>query len=537
MGRLSSQIFVAQILILAITFTIGFALFIRVERPHLEHEFQHRAAIIGEAAASVPRIRSCLATPRPGCDAAVQRLATNLQHRTGASYVVVIDMHRVRHSHPNPALIGRKVTEPIVVTDGRVHTRTDHGATGPSANARVPLRGPGGQIVGEVSAGIKESSVAAAFRGEATSYALWFLLALALGGLASWLLARNLKRRTFGLELDDIALLLQEREATLHGIREGVVAFDGSGRVSMINDPARALLGLDASAVGHPVEDLIPAGRLRDVLLGVDTQPDDLVLTDDYALVVNRMPVKLSGRAHGAVATLRDRTELAALLRERAGERGLVESLRAQHHEFANQMHAVAGMLELGRVEDARAYLTDIRGTVAELDSSLRSTIAAPQIVGLLLGKAAEANERGIVLRIAPETRLGESPARLQVLTSVVGNLVDNAMDAVGGLADGGHVDVRIVEDEDTIMVEVSDNGPGIPPELVPRIFTHGFTTKAHPNGQLRGIGLALVHRMINRMHGSIRVFESDEGGARFLVTMPKPAEQHTADLAEEIGR
>jgi two-component system CitB family sensor kinase len=291
----------------------------------------------------------------------------------------------------------------------------------------------------------------------------------------------------------------------------------------MVNDPAQHLLGLDASAVGHTLEDLLPPGRLRDVLGGVGTTPDDFVLTDDYSLVVNRMPVTLAGRPHGAVVTLRDRTQLAALLRELDGERGLTESLRAQQHEFANRIHTIAGLLELGQTQEALHYVTEIRGTAVEFDNTLRTHIAAPQIVGLLLGKAAEAGERGILLEIAPETWLSESPGKVQVLTTVLGNLVDNAMDAVTGLDPPRRVEVEIVEDEDLITVVVTDNGPGVPAELVPRIFLDGYSTKSLPEGRLRGLGLALVHRLVTRLDGSVDVTSAaGDTGARFAVTIPK---------------
>jgi two-component system CitB family sensor kinase len=175
---------------------------------------------------------------------------------------------------------------------------------------------------------------------------------------------------------------------------------------------------------------------------------------------------------------------------------------------------------------------------VAELDNSLRSRIAAPQIVGLLLGKAAEASERGIQLEISPDTRLSESPERMQVLTAVVGNLVDNAMDAVAGQPQPRRVDVRIVEDEGAIMVVVTDNGPGVPPELVPKIFAHGYSTKAHPEGQLRGVGLALVHRMVQRLHGSVEVTDVADGrGARFSVVIPTKVGGPDAPLAQAGAR
>ena len=221
----------------------------------------------------------------------------------------------------------------------------------------------------------------------------------------------------------------------------------------MVNDQAQTLLGLHADAVGRTVFELLPPGHLRDVLQGVQPTLDEVVITDDYSLVVNRMPVILAGRPHGSVVTLRDRTELAAVLSELHGERGLTDSLRAQQHEFANRMHAVAGLLELGHPQEALSYLTEIRGIAAELDDTLRTHVGAPQIVGLLLGKAAEASERGIRLEISPATWLSESPGKVQVLITVVGNLVDNAMEALAKQPPPRHVVVEIVEDDDQIAV------------------------------------------------------------------------------------
>ena len=537
MRRLSSQIFVAQLAILTTTILLGFAFFVGVERTHLDSQYGALAGAIAQATADDPVIRSCLQHQAPGCAAMIQSVATTTQNNTGASYVVVIGMNRVRHSHPDPALIGQRVEEPIVVTDGKVHVGIDNGSTGRSANGKAPLYGLDGTLVGEVSVGLRESSVSSALWREIPSYAAWFGIALALGATASWGLARRLKRRTFGLELDEIAQLLQEREATLHGIREGVIAIDTAGRVSMVNDESQRLLGLDVRAVGRPLVELLPPGRLRDVLAGAHTTPDDVVLTDDYSLVVNRMPVTLAGRPHGAVVTLRDRTELTALLSELTGERGLTDSLRAQQHEFANRMHGVAGLLELGRHQEALLYLTEIRGTAAELDNLLRSHIAAPQIVGLLLGKAAEASEQAIQLEISPRSWLSESPDKVQVLTTIVGNLVDNAFDALTGAAPPRRVTVEIVEDVDVISVVVADNGPGVPPDLVPTIFLDGYSTKGRPGTRRRGLGLTLVYRTVTRLHGSVKVTAGTDGtGAQFSVTIPTRESDPPAIAAAKVA-
>jgi two-component system, CitB family, sensor kinase len=504
--KLSTQIFIAQLAILTATVLIGFALFARVERGQLDREYEARAASIAQTVANDPAIQSCLTGPGKVCPESIQTIASRIQDATHASYVVVIDMNRVRHSHPISSLIGQKVEEPIVTSDGRTHVGIDHGKVGPSANGKAPMYTADHRMIGEVSVGVKESSVSKALWHELPTYAGWLAVALAAGAAASWMLARRLKRKTFGLELDEIARLLQEREATLHGIREGVIAFDPSGRVSVVNDEARRLLGDLDVPVGSRLSDLLAPGRLCDVLNGNVTGQDEVVLTDDYCLTVNRMPVVLRGQSHGAVATLRDRTEMSGLLRELDGVRRLTEALRAQQHEFSNQLHAVTGLLELGQVDEALRYLAELHGGVAEFADSLRTRIGSPLIIGLLLGKAAEASERGLAFEITDDTWLSESTQRPQALTTILGNLIDNAFEALAGASGTGRVVVTIIDDDGAVSIRVADNGPGIPAGDEQHIFRDGYTTKLTEGPRRRGLGLAIVHRLVQRLHGTIEV-------------------------------
>lgn len=520
--KISSQIFLAQIAILTITMLVGFALFAGAARANLDHDYQARAAAIAQTFAGVPGIRTCMASEAAGCARTVQSLAQTTMTQTGASYVVAIDMDGVRHSHPDPRLIGKKVGEGVITADGRVHLRQDDGSTGPTANALVPLYGPDGRMVGEVSVGLQESSVSSELAAQLPAYAVWLAVALALGAVASWAIARRMKRRTFGLELDEIARLLQEREATLHGIREGVIAIDPRGRISVVNDEAQRLLGLPFVATGRPVEDVVAPGPLRDALTATSGVEDEIIVTDDSRLIVNRMPVVLDGRPHGAVVTLRDRTEFEALTSELTGTRSLTDSLRAQQHEFSNRLHAIAGLLELGRLAEAVDYVRELRGAAADLDETLRAHIAAPQIIGLLLGKAAEAGERGIRFVIAPETALGEAPERVQALTTIVGNLVDNAFDAVAEAPGPRTVELGIVEAADRVTVRVADTGPGIDAAAADRVFESGYTTKAGAFSRHSGLGLALVHAAVVRAGGTVSV--STGAGAVFTVVLPRTA-------------
>ena len=529
MRKLSSQIFVSQVAILTATVLVGFSLFAVKERGRVDAQYKTRAVSIAQTVADVPEIGACLESG--GCGTRIQDIADRIRQDTGARYVVVIDLNRVRHSHPKPELIGQKITEEIATLDGRTHTTIDPGDLGRSANGKAPLYGPDspagvrGPMVGEVSVGMLESTVSDALWLELPTYALWFATALGAGAAVSWLLARRLKKRTFGLELDEIAKLLQEREAVLHGIREGMIAFNRSGRVTMVNDEARRLLGIPGhDGIGGWLEDLVPEGRLQDVLSGEVVGQDEIVLTEEYCLAVNRMPVTLAGRPHGAVVTLRDRTELSGLLRELDSVKGLTDALRAQQHEFANRMHTVAGLLELGEPDEALRYLTDLRGAEVEFAESLRARIASPLIVGLILAKAAVAGERGVELELTEETWLGDAPDKVQALTTILGNLIDNAFDAVSGpgvdSGKAGRVLVAVVEDDDGITVRVADNGPGIPDGTAEKVFTDGFTTKPDNGSLRRGLGLALVHRLVQRLGGRIGV--SEGAGAVFTVRLPK---------------
>src|SRR4051794_1490882 len=522
--RLSTRILASQIVVLLVALAAGFYLFTRELRHDIDRGYEDRALSIAEAAANDPQIRAQMALGDP--NHLVATLADSLRQATAASYVVVIDRNSVRHSHPDRELIGQKVEEPLAALDGRGHVGVDNGRLGRSANGKAPLRAPDGRIIGEVSAGILERNVSVAVQRSLPALAGYALLALLLGIGVSLLLARRLKRQTFGLELDEIAALLQEREAMLHGVSEGVITVDSRGRVSLINEGARRLLGIGSTALHEPVADLVPPGRLRDVITGVTGEAaDETVVTDAYVLIVTRMNVSHGDRPLGAVITIRDRTEFAGLVRELDSTRSLTDALRAQQHEHANRMHTLAGLLELGRHDEAQAYLSELSATSTGMAETLRDQIRDPTVVALLLAKVTIAAERGVELTVTADETLGSAEdinGKARVLVSIVGNLVDNAIDAAaGGGSSHPHVMVSFRRpDGHHIDIEVSDNGAGV--QHIDRVFTDGYTTKPPRDGAPRGLGLALVHRLVVRNQGQIVV--TNNGGASFRVTLPTRA-------------
>ncbi|MGW2524088.1 SpoIIE family protein phosphatase [Streptomyces sp. NPDC001617] len=315
--RLSQRILLAQLVILAVTSVIGFTLFAFTQRGRLDDYFEQRAVSIAQTTARDPQVRAAMARgTAPSPSGVVQTVAQRIARDADASYVVVIDLHRIRHSHPLPALIGRPVSEPIVVQDGKPHVRIDTGATGRSANGTAPIYapGPGHRLVGEVSAGIPETRAAAQFGQELTAFGIYVGIALGIGVGASFLLARRLKRSTFGLELEEIAGLLQDREAMLYGIREGVVGCDAQGRITVINSEAHRLLGLSADRLeGRRLAEIGLDPTVSDTLAPGQEVRDEVLTVGDRLLVVNSWPTGRSGGPPGSVATLRDSTALRLL--------------------------------------------------------------------------------------------------------------------------------------------------------------------------------------------------------------------------------
>jgi two-component system CitB family sensor kinase len=250
------------------------------------------------------------------------------------------------------------------------------------------------------------------------------------------------------------------------------------------------------------------------------------VVTDDHLLVLNRMPVEVGGRPAGWVVTIRDRTEMEALLRQLDSVNGLTNALRAQEHEFSNRLHVLSVLLELGETEEAARYSRQLRAQTTLAVEDIRSRIASPVVVALLLAKTTVAAERDVVVRVDPESVLEETELADGPLMTVLANLIDNAVDAVAvdprtaGQHPRGVVTVRLSEVRGQLHLRVSDTGPGIPEGLEEAVFVDGFTTKPARRGIHRGVGLALVHRLVARAGGTVTVVSSAQG-AVFDVRLP----------------
>lgn len=507
-----------QVAIAAGVAVLATGLFLAPLSAQLDDQAMRRALAIAQATAAQPSIAEDLQTSIPSVNGPVQTAAERIRRASGAEYVVVMNTHGVRWSHKDITQIGGFVsTDPSRALAGKDIMEIDSGTLGRSARGKVPLRDVHGHIVGAVSVGIEYDSVRGRLMHAIPGLFAYAGGALAVGAFAAYLLSRRVQRQTRDLAFSDISALLAEREAMLHGIREGVVALDRTGRIRLLNDEAQRLLGLDAAAIGEPLDDVLGPGRTTDVLAGRVTGTDLLTVRGQRVLVANRMPTDDGG----AVATLRDRTELEQLGRELDSTHGLIDALRAQDHEHANRMHTLLGLLELEMYDDAVEFVGEVVGDHRITAEQVTEKVHDPLLAALLVGKATVAAERGVALWVSDGSLLPDRLVDPRGLVTVVGNLVDNALDAVAGTPHA-RVEVDLRARGRTAVLRVRDTGPGIPAERRELIFTDGWSTKEPPAHGKRGIGLSLVSRFAERQGGSAEVAEASGGGAEFTVVLPE---------------
>lgn len=308
----------------------------------------------------------------------------------------------------------------------------------------------------------------------------------------------------------------------LHGLKEGVVALDPNERITVANDSARELLGLPADCVGRKLASLPVDPALKIVLTRDQPDPDQLVLVGERLVVLNRVPIQSRGRGIGSVTTLRDRTELSSLERELGATRTATDTLRAQAHEFANQLHVISGLIQIGDYDSVVQFVNGATVERTRLSDEVTGRIKDPALAALLIAKSSLATERGVALQLDPASSLLPVDEELsRDLVTVAGNLVDNAFDAVSGLPQAT-VRVLVEDGADQVIVTVRDNGHGVPADAADHIFRQGFTTKDARREGGRGFGLALSRVVCRRSGGDLSV--ANDNGAVFTARFNKGA-------------
>ncbi|CAL9295048.1 sensor histidine kinase [Streptomyces sp. SudanB182_2057] len=524
---LAGQLFAMQAVLIAVV-VAGYALFTYVsDRRQAEDSAARQATAVARSVADAPSVRAAIREPDP--TARLEPYALQVTRDANVDFVTIMDPSGIRWTHPDRAQIGRRFLGTIgPARQGRTFTETYTGTLGPSVRAVTPVT-DGGRVVGLVSAGIKVETISARIQDQVTALLGVAGGALVLGAVGTYVINARLRRHTHNMNATELSRMHDYHQAALHAVREGLLMLDGQYRVALVNDGGRELLGLggtpDADLIGRSVAGLGLPAPLTGALLSSEPRVDEVHLTASRVLVVNTSPVS-GGERRGTVVTLRDVTELQSLMGELDSERGFTQALRSQAHEAANRLHTVVSLIELGRAEEAVEFATAELELAQALTDQVVAAVSEPVLAALLLGKTAQAHERGVELVVSPDSRLDDGllPAELPArdLVTILGNLIDNAVDAAQGSV-RARVTVTAYASGAELVLRVSDTGPGVDPAHAGLVFQRGFSTKpAGPGG--RGLGLALARQAVTRQEGTLTVTgpgEDGEDGAVFEVRLP----------------
>ncbi|OLF09888.1 ATP-binding protein [Actinophytocola xanthii] len=529
LGRwsLAGQLMLLQVTIVGLLVAAGVVLSYLDVADRTEESSRDEVVSIALTIADSPIVVDAVGTEDPS--ARLQPFAERVRHDTGVDFVTIMNPDGRRFTHPNPDRIGEQFlghTEQALA--GRTFTETYTGTLGPSVRAVVPVFDADRDIVALVSVGITVRAIAGQVRARVLPLVVVAAVVLVLAISGAYLVSRRVARQTHRLRPAELSRRIEYHEAILHTVREGLLLIDQDGRVSLINDAARELLDLAGDVEGRRLDELgLPRAVVASMSLAGATV-DEIQLTERRVLVVNSSPVRSGDRSLGTVVTLRDHTDLQALTGELNSVRGFAESLRSQAHEAANRLHTVVSLVELGRTAEAVEFATAELALAQQLTDRVVGAVSEPVLAALLLGKAAEANERGAELVISPETEiddavLGGDQATARDVVTILGNLIDNGLDAAleraGGESAGPAPKVYVTARTEAgeLVLRVADTGGGIAPDAVLDAFSRGWSTK----DETRGLGLALVRQAVRRNHGTIEVGDAPAGGAVFTVRLP----------------
>lgn len=457
----------------------------------------------------------------------VQVFANQIKEQTNVNFVVVMDMNGNRLSHPESSEVGKHFSggDEGPVLKGEEYVSISKGTLGKSMRAFTPIKNAQGEQIGAVAVGISLKSVTEAVRKGQMGIAIGTLIGILIGVIGAVVLARYFKKILLGLEPFAIAKLLEERSSMLQSVREGIIAIDQEGKITLVNKAASKLFqkaGLDENAIGKNIEGYLPDTRLTRIIQSGEMDLDQEQNLHGVTILTNRLPVVVENQVVGAVATFRDKTEVQQLAEQLTGVRNYADALRAQTHEFMNKLHVILGLVRMEQYDTLANYISE---TVNDRETEIGFVTKKVQdsvLAGFLIGKLSFARESGVSLSFDCENKLPKpaNPEITHELITIIGNLLDNAIEA---MVDSINKKVHLKLDyaEDILTIEVKDTGMGMSDSLQNKMLDKGFSTK----GNKRGFGLYLLTQAIERLEGDLIISSKPGKGTTFAVYIPYKAE------------
>lgn len=462
-------------------------------------------------------------------DSRFRPIAEQVKDQVNAADIVIENREEIIYSHVDSTLISQKSMDPAnyqALIFGGSNNFEVARKQGSVLTGKVPVIADYGeytQIIGTVSVEFLERDIYQSITERIKMIGLASLAVVLLGIIGGVLLAKSIRNDTLGLEPHEIASLYRERNAILLSVKEGIIAIDGKGFITLINHSAKSMLNLDSeNLLGQPIKHFLHLIKIDDVLRTEKAVTNAEVPINEKTFIFNIIPIIENGTVAGAVSSFRDKTELKSLMNTITEVREYSDGLRAQTHEYANKLFLLSGLLQLDRHQEALEFIQKESVIHQQQNQVLFNQIHDTHVQAVLLGKISKASEKKILLEIDAESYVDPFPVHIEAadIAIIIGNLLDNAFDAVEHQLEK-KVAFSITGVGSEIIIEVTDNGKGISSEALTSLFTLGYSSK----GDKRGYGLFNVKRIVESLGGTVEVNNVREGRTIFTVYLPKKRE------------
>ncbi|WP_433959200.1 ATP-binding protein [Cytobacillus horneckiae] len=489
----------------------------------LKQEKGEQALSVAQSISHIPEIKEAFLTDQPSL--IIQPIAEKIRKQVRAEFIVIGNREEIRYSHPNSDRLGQKMVggDNEKVFEGQSIISESVGTLGPSLRGKAPIY-LNGQVIGVVSVGYLQDDIKKEITYVRRQMFLVTFFILIGGIFAAYFISRNMRKATFGLEPKEIAWMYQEKHAILESIHEGIIAIDVFGKITVVNETAHKILQVDHMLRGRRVDELLENMHLLAVVHTGKAEYDQEYIIHGEVYLVNTIPIlSKRGIVIGAVASLRNKSELSDLLQELSHVRAYAEGLRAQTHEYSNKLYTLLGLIQLGSYKEAIDYISkEVDGTQS-LIHFLMKEIPDPILAGFILGKKSLASEMKIDFTIDASSSFKDLPGEIdrEKVVTIIGNLVNNAFEAVRESGkEAKEVTLFLTDLGKELIIEVEDNGVGIDLQNSETIFEKGFTTK-NTNANA-GIGLSLVQNAISELGGYITFTSDKDKNTVFTAAIPK---------------
>lgn len=537
LGKIQRKISISQIVLIIslsiILAALGILINIRYERDKIDTNLKNISETIATSPLLIEHdIQNNTATEQ---ESLVNYLDSLKKSLYGVDVISIVNKNNQRFYHTNHSLIGTTFNgeQPnFLSSEKNFYIVNTNGPSGEQRRAYSALYDSNGEYVGFIMVIILTEHLQANFTQIIFTYSIITLVVIVVELIISAWISNNIKKSLLGFEPNTISAMYLVRDNILESLKEGIIALNKNGTILFVNESAVKMLDKNNSVSSFIGKDILEINNGTIIQNIANSEKREFNIhaqrNDGTDIIVDRIPIKQENEAIDTICILHDRAEYTKLMEELSGTRYLVESMRANNHDFTNKLHVILGLIQMEMYDKATSYIENITMVQRASISKIMNSIDEPAIAALLIGKTARAAELNVKFTLRENSHFSKSDMYIptEVLITVIGNLIENAFESMNAKTStpesSNELLIGLFSKKDSILITVDDTGLGISEENKIRIFEKGFSTK----GKNRGTGLYQVKTMVENLGGKINVESQENVGCSFFVYFSKTTKE-----------